>query len=137
MVEFEFNLSGSRPSHLPTCLISHIPTSVITGTLMGGFNIASGAPASIGLFVNSIGFIYAYHALICPLEAIQGRQSLAHNAFSGGTLGYIAVQRFGFGVPFVPPHLLMGNRYLKPAYIGALGYGGMAAVFAGVGGKRF
>lgn len=45
--------------------------------------------------------LYTYNAMICPMEAIHGRESALHNAFSGAILGGIGVQKGLLSIPFV------------------------------------
>ena len=94
------------------------------------------APANASTFGRSIGFIYTYHILQCPLEQLHGRQSSLHNAVSGASLGAFGVMQGRIGVPFVPPHVLHGNGPRGAVAIGAAVYGGLGFAFAAMGGKR-
>ena len=80
------------------------------------------------------GGLYAYHAMICPMEAIHGKRSSLHNVASGATMGYIGVTRGILGVPFVNPYdLHSGTR--NPGLIGAAVYGVIGGALATLGGK--
>ena len=106
------------------------------GSIFAGLDIGQGAPANASTFGRSIGFIYTYHILQCPLEQLHGRQSSLHNAVSGASLGAFGVMQGRIGVPFVPPHVLHGNGPRGAVAIGAAVYGGLGFAFATMGGKR-
>jgi hypothetical protein len=107
---------------------------VIYGSLFTGFDIAQGAPLKPASFARNIAFVYAYGALQCPLEAVQGRQSALHNFYAGATLGGLGVATGNLGVPFVPPQALAASRVPR-LYWGIAVYGGIAFALAAVSGK--
>ena len=93
-----------------------------------------GARPTPQLAVVNIGFLYAYGALQCPLEALTGRHSWSHNALAGGILGYVAYERRVVGIPFNLEHNFRARRVPLPAGA-ALVYGSMGAVLAMIAGK--
>ena len=98
--------------------------------------VFQGQPFSPRGFGRTAGFIYVYHALMCPMEAISGRSSLVHNALSGGTLGYIGVASRNIGIPFLNANFFFMNPRLPPPVVGAVVYGGIAGVLGGFSGKQ-
>jgi hypothetical protein len=79
--------------------------------------------------------LYLYNIVQCPMEAFHGRQSLLHNFAAAGMLGYVGVANGRLGIPFVNPYALLGSP-LRPEIVAFGVYGGMAAAFAAIGGKR-
>jgi hypothetical protein len=79
--------------------------------------------------------LYIYNIVQCPMEAFHGRQSLLHNFAAAGMLGYVGVAQGRMGIPFINPYTLIGSP-LKPEIVAFGVYGGMAAAFAALGGKR-
>lgn len=105
--------------------------TLMQGVASGGFTAMNALPMQLAM--NST-FVWTYLVLQCPLEAIQGRQSLWHNVFAGGTLGYLgaATNRVGlFGMEYT----FLANR-IPLAVGGALVYGTMGGVLGALGGKR-
>lgn len=106
------------------------------GSLFTGLNVMEGARLTPQLAITNIGGLYVYQALLCPMEAISGRQSSLHNAISGGVLGYIGVASRQLSIPFVSPYFFHQNPQIPPPLMGAAVYGGMAFVLASfLGGK--
>ena len=105
---------------------------------MGGaftaLHVIQGAPLTPQLAATNIGFLYAYGALQCPMEAITRRQSWTHNALAGGILGYVAYERGVVGVPFNLHHTFIARGISLPAGA-AMVYGSMGAVMAMIAGK--
>jgi hypothetical protein len=105
---------------------------------MGGvftvLNVVQGAPLTPQLAAVNVGFLYAYSALLCPMEALTGRRSWAHNLIAGGTLGYVAFERGIAGIPFNLESTFLMRRV--PLSLGAaMVYGGMGATLAIFQGK--
>ena len=95
---------------------------------------SGGAPANLPMsFALNVGFVYSYVVLQCPLEALQGRQSLMHNVFAGGTLGYLGVNAGRLGM-FGMEHHFYINRIPLPIG-GAILYGAMGGILGAIGGK--
>lgn len=113
-----------------------IVSSVIGGTFFTAIDTARGVqkftPQGVLTYTT---FIYTYHILQCPMEAIHGRSSLLHNVISAGTLGYLGIASGRIGVPFVPHEFFMAYPQVPPPMVGFLVYGIMAGAFAGFGGK--
>ena len=87
------------------------------------------------MFARNAGFIYAYNAIQCPMEAIHGRRSLLHNVAAGGILGGVGVMQGYIGIPFVDQSFFYRFPRVRPAEIGFLVYGGIAGGFAALSGK--
>ena len=121
--------------HIAPCLIDPIPHAAVMGAIFHGFDVMQGAPFSLRMWGIYAGGLWTYQAMICPMEAIQGRRSSLHNVASAGILGYIGVSRGLMGVPFVNPYTLYGSRF-PPGLIGAAVYGAMGGALATLGGKR-
>ena len=104
-------LISGGPINQKDCLTDHIGDSVIFGSIFSAVHVAQGARLSPRLVGGNILGIYLYGALICPMEAVHGRQSSLHNFAAAGTLGYIGVATGQAGIPFVDPyckeHVLM------------------------------
>jgi len=113
------NESNMKTNHLVPCVLNPIPSCAVMAGIFTGIDAMQGAPLSIRTYGFYAVSLWTYHALVCPMEAIHGRQSALHNAASGGMLGYIGVSRGMLGVPFINPHLLYGYR--NPAIIGGAG----------------
>ena len=129
-------LSGSIPGASTVgCLASNIQPAVLMGGAFTALHIYQGAPPTPQLAATNIGFLYAYGALQCPMEALTGRQSWTHNALSGGILGYLAYERGLTGIPFNLEYTFLARRIPLPAGA-ALVYGSMGAALAMIAGKR-
>lgn len=126
--------------HTIGCAERGVTPAVGNGLILTIFQAMSGGgaamnPAALPMaFAMNTAFVYAYVVLQCPLEALQGRQSLLHNAASGATLGYIGVSARQLGVFNLEPTFLI-NRIPLPVG-GALVYGTLAGVLGAIGGKR-
>ena len=123
--------------HLRNCVTGPMLSSVLFGTLFAGMDAAQGAqkftPRAV---VQYSGFLYIYNVLQCPMEAINGKPSLLHNALSAGILGYIGVQSGRVGIPFVDPYTLFAHgRNVSPPVVGFFVYGGIGFAFGMLGGK--
>mmetsp|Transcript_98 Transcript_98/g.220 ORF Transcript_98/g.220 Transcript_98/m.220 type:complete len:135 (+) Transcript_98:24-428(+) len=129
-------LTGSFPgAGTVGCLLGNIQPAVFMGGAFTAFNVFyQGAPLTPQLAVTNVGFLYAYGALQCPMEALTGRKSWTHNALAGGVLGYAAYQHGVIGIPFNLGHACHARRIPLPAGA-ALVYGSMGAVLAMVAGK--
>ena len=92
------------------------------------------APISPQLFATNVGAIYAYGALICPMEEITRRRSSMHNFLSGAILGYAGVASQRIGIPFNLELAFHVNRIPLPIG-GALVYGGIGMAIALFQGK--
>ena len=109
-------LSGSIPGASTVgCLASNIQPAVLMGGAFTALHIYQGAPPTPQLAATNIGFLYAYGALQCPMEALTGRQSWTHNALSGGILGYLAYERGLTGIPFNLEYTFLARRIPLPA----------------------
>ena len=120
--------------HTLQCATAHVPTACIGGAIFTGLNVMQGARLTPRLAVANVGFLYAFGALICPMEELHQRRSLAHNFISGATLGYLAVAGGHIGIPFGFETAFIVQRIPLPLG-GALVYGGIAAAIAGFQGK--
>ena len=123
--------------HQIDCLTKPIISSVVFGTIFHGLDVLQGHQFSPRSAARNAGFIYVYHALICPMEALSGRRSFVHNMLSGGTLGYIGVASHNIGVPFLSPSFFYMNPRISPPLAGAAVYGSIAGALAGISGKSF
>ncbi len=105
------------------------------GGLFTGLHVYQGARLSPQLVGLNVGFIYAYGALQCPMEALHERRSCLHNALSGAILGAEGVRRGMMGVPLVDAYFFMRYPQLQPALVGAAVYGLIAGVLGAMAGK--
>lgn len=124
----------SKSNYIVDCCADHVPSSVIGGGIFHGIDVIQGVPFSLRSWGMYSGGIFAYHALICPMEAFHGRRSSLHNVASGAIFGYIGVSRGFVGVPFINPYMLYGSR-LPPGLVGGAIYGAMGGALAALGGK--
>ena len=116
------------------CVTSPIQPSLLWGSGFTLFSVAHGMPFSPRVLALNCGFLYAYSVLQCPLEALQGRQSLLHNGFAGAVLGYVGVNSGMVGVPFY--HMLPQQLLSMPQSVtGAVVYGGCGVLLGALGGK--
>ena len=131
-------LSGSIPgASIPGCLLGNIPPAVLMGGAFTVYHVAQGARLSPQLAAINVGFLYAYGALQCPMEALSRRKSWTHNAVAGGILGYVAYTRGVVGMPFGLEYSFLA-RGVRPSQLplgAALVYGSMGAILAVVAGK--
>uniref|UniRef100_A0A7S2NP70 Uncharacterized protein n=1 Tax=Haptolina brevifila TaxID=156173 RepID=A0A7S2NP70_9EUKA len=106
--------------------------------MMGGvftvLRAAQGAPLTPQLATVNIGFLYAYGALQCPMEALTMRRSWTHNLLAGGILGHMAFERGLAGIPFNLETTFLANR-IPPSMGAAVVYGAMGAALAIFAGK--
>ena len=115
--------------------MGNVMPAAIMGSVFSVVHVVQGAPLNPQMLAANIGFLYAYGALQCPMEALTNRRSWTHNLLAGGTLGYVAVERGLAGIPFNLDHVFYARRIPLPVG-GALVYGGMAAALAMFSGKR-
>ena len=128
------SLTSMRSESLPGCLIGNIIPAATMGGVFTVLNVVQGAPLTPQLAAVNVGFLYAYSALQCPMEALTGRRSWAHNLIAGGTLGYVAFERGIAGIPFNLESTFLMRRV--PLSLGAaMVYGGMGATLAIFQGK--
>mmetsp|Transcript_29826 Transcript_29826/g.70890 ORF Transcript_29826/g.70890 Transcript_29826/m.70890 type:complete len:134 (-) Transcript_29826:117-518(-) len=128
-------LSSSIPGMgTVSCLFGNIPSAVVMGGAFTALHVYQGARPTPQLAAVNIGFLYAYGALQCPMEALTGRHSWTHNAVAGGILGYVAYERGVLGIPFNLEHNFRA-RQVPLAAGAALVYGSMGAVMAMIAGK--
>ena len=120
-----------------TCLLKPIPPVAFWSGVFTGISIYQGLPKqqAFQAFSRNFGFLFVYHALQCPLEAIHQKRSYVHNCIAGGTLGYLGVMKRAVGVPFVDAGFFVKYPRLSPPVAGALIYGGMAGALGALGGK--
>lgn len=118
------------------CLTAPVVPSAVMGTVFAGLDVAQGGTFTPSRIFIYAGGLYAYNVIQCPMEAIHGRQSLAHNMLAGGILGYVGVSSGHLGVPFVSPMALYRYPWMPPSAAAFLVYGGLAGTFAALGGKR-
>jgi hypothetical protein len=114
-----------------------IQDSVIWGCIWSGVDFLQGTKVTPGSVASTCGFIWAYHALQCPLEAIHGRRSLWHNVIAAGSLGSIGVSAGKIGIPFVDHAIFYRHPQLQPWMVGFVVYGSIGGAFGALGGKRF
>mmetsp|Transcript_2380 Transcript_2380/g.4678 ORF Transcript_2380/g.4678 Transcript_2380/m.4678 type:complete len:138 (-) Transcript_2380:251-664(-) len=127
-----------RLRYLSNCFVEGIfPSMVMGGILHGVQDVAlyGGRPSLRGWGTYSA-FLYVYRSTMCPMEAIQGRESLLHNGFAGGILGYAGVQRGLMAIPFVDSSFFYRYPQVPPAVVGGVVYGGIAIAFGSFSGKR-
>jgi hypothetical protein len=121
--------------HMEQCVTAPIIPSVTFGAVFAAIDSFQYGQVprfqTVGTYMAGI---YVYNILQCPMEAIHGRQSLLHNFASGGILGYVGVSSGRLGIPFVDP--TFAYRVGRPELVAFGVYGGMAAAFAALGGKR-
>ena len=119
----------SSVSHQRHCFTAPIASSFLFGGVLSAVYIMQGAHPSSALFGRSVGFIYMYNALQCPMEALHGRRSLAHNALASGGLGAAAVATGRAGIPFLEGSFFWRYPAVKPpvAAAGVYGFMGLAA----------
>lgn len=119
------------------CLSEPMIPSAMFGGLFTGLSVVQGAPLTPQLAAMNIGGIYLYNAIQCPMVALHGRESAAHNVLSAGLLGYIGTQSFNMSVPFVGEDFFWRNPQFSRPMVAFGIYGGIGAAFAIMGGKKF
>jgi hypothetical protein len=122
-----------------TCLIKPVVPCGFWGGVFTGISVYQGLPKQQAFhhFSRNFSFLYIYHALQCPLEAISGKRSCVHNALAGGILGYFGVSKRLIGIPFVRQPFFIQYPQLKPPIIGSLVYGTLAGTLGALSGKPF
>jgi len=111
--------------------------SAMFGGLFTALSVAQGMPLSPQLVAMNCGGIYLYNALQCPMVAVHGRESAAHNVAAAGILGYVGTKSYNLAVPFVDPSFFWRNPQFPRPLVAAGVYGSIGAAFAIMGGKRF
>merc|ERR1712118_1611 len=101
-------------AHQKNCLTQPVVPSLMWGSGFSVVSVLQGARATPELFAINIGFLYAYSALQCPMEAFHGRQSLAHNVVAGGLVGSLGVQMGRLGIPLVEPAFFWRYPQITP-----------------------
>ncbi|KAL7553816.1 hypothetical protein ACHAWF_017153 [Thalassiosira exigua] len=124
-------------NYMIPCILNPIPSCAIWAGIFHGIDAIQGARLSIRTWGVYTGSLVTYHALMCPMEVIHGKQSAWHNVAAAGSLGFLGVSSGKLGVPFLSPYLLMSFRPPAPAFIGATVYGAMGGCLAAFGGKQF
>ena len=104
------------------------------GSAFTALHVFQGARPTPQLAAMNIGFLYAYGALQCPMEALTRRRSWIHNFLAGGVLGFAAYERGLIGIPFNLEYTFHARRIPLPAGA-AVVYGSMGAVLAILSGK--
>eukprot|EP00405_Crypthecodinium_cohnii_P011253 CAMPEP_0206435698 /NCGR_PEP_ID=MMETSP0324_2-20121206/10033_1 /ASSEMBLY_ACC=CAM_ASM_000836 /TAXON_ID=2866 /ORGANISM="Crypthecodinium cohnii, Strain Seligo" /LENGTH=133 /DNA_ID=CAMNT_0053902703 /DNA_START=41 /DNA_END=442 /DNA_ORIENTATION=- len=122
----------ATPEYQKQCLSRPVVPSIMMGGVFSGISVLQGAPLTPQLLAMNCGFLYIYHTMQCPMEAIQGRQSLIHNVIAGGTLGAFGVQGGHLGIPFVNPSFFYRFPSVTPAMAAFGVYGGLAGVLGGM-----
>ena len=128
-------------NQMETCLIRPIVPSGFWGGVFTGVGVLQGLPKEHApkIFARNFAFIYSYHVLKCPMEAISQRRSLLHNAIALGIMGYVGVMKQMVGIPFVDAHVLSYVRAvhprMTPPIMGALVYGGIGGFLGALEGK--
>ena len=114
------------------------------------------------MLARNVGFIYAYNAVQCPMEAVSQRRSLLHNAVALGGMGAVGVAKGtpratvagssarrhahtsvnGASDPASPPAGMAGIPFyeylphqlktVKPAALGFVVYGTIGGLLGGV-----
>jgi len=121
--------------HQRECLTAPIVPSILSAGVFSAVDAMSGQPMTIHRIGTYAGGMYLYNIMQCPMEEIQGRQSLLHNFISAGLIGYVGVTTGRLGIPFVMPYPI--PRGVSPPVMGFIVYGSLASAFAALGGKRF
>ena len=107
------------------------------GSLFHGFDVLQGQRFSPALLAKNCGFIYMYHALQCPMEALHGRRSLWHNIISAGMMGSAAVNSGQAGIPFVERSFYSMYPRVTPPVLAFVVYGAIGGAMGGLSGKPF
>ena len=140
-------------SYQQSCLIRSIPTSFIIGSLYGAYltfqthmqDSSSGRqPRSqhtssstlLRTFGTSIGVVYVYYIIQCPMEAIHNKESFVHNGIAAFSISFIGLAQQKLGVPFVPIYSLYHVPFLARNILGASIYSGIAMGIAAVYGHK-
>ena len=126
-------------NQMEACIIKPIYPAGIYGGIFTGIDILQGLPKEHApkMFARNFAFIYSYHVLQCPMEAIHQRKSLLHNFAAGGILGYVGVMKRIIGIPFVDSLFFIRYPQMTPPIMGALVYGAMGGAFGAIGGKQW
>ena len=130
-------MANHPPLPLDACLVKPVLPSIVWGGVFVGIDAARGirpSPQSAG---RAVAFLYAYHSLQCPMEALTGRRSLVHNVYSGMICGYIGVKHRFIGIPFVNHLFFLRYPKISPPLAGAAVYGALAGAIGGLTGKAF
>jgi hypothetical protein len=79
------------------------------------------------VFATYAGAFYAFQALQCPMVAYSNGEKLYHPAVSGAMVGFVGVHSGRLPLFFFPSYFFNLYPRIKPAFAGALIYGGLAA----------
>jgi hypothetical protein len=147
-------------SYQQSCLIRSIPTSFIIGSLYGAYltfqthmqdsssgrhprpqhtsssSSSSSSSTLLRTFGTSIGVVYVYYIIQCPMEAIHNKASFLHNGIAAFTISFIGLAQQKLGVPFVPTYSLYHVPFLARNILGASIYSGIAMGIAAVYGRK-
>tara|TARA_B110000305_G_scaffold77718_1_gene87378 strand:+ start:914 stop:1309 length:396 start_codon:yes stop_codon:yes gene_type:complete len=130
---------GRAGDHVKHCATQAIPNAGINTALFTVINAFQGQYPTVRSTGIMAAGIYAYYALQCPMEAIEGRRSVWHNFGSGATLGFLGVQQRMLGIPFLSEsmHRTLIFRNVPMALVGGGVYGAMGFGMGLLNGKDF
>jgi hypothetical protein len=149
-------------SYQQSCIVRPIPTSILFGALCTAYitlmqqmrkpssssrrdqhqqrNSTTAATATsstlLRTFGSSVGVVYVYYAIQCPMEAIHNKESYIHNGISAFTLSYIGLAQQRIGVPLISAYTIYQLPLLARNILGASIYSCMAMTFAAFYGHK-
>jgi hypothetical protein len=102
----------------------------------GSITSALSSSTLLRTFGSSVGVIYLYYIIQCPMEAIQNKESYVHNGIAAFTLSYIGLIQQRIGIPFVSPYSIYELPLLARNLLGASIYSCMAMSFSALYGRK-
>ena len=148
-------------SYQQSCILQPIPSSILFGALYTTYDTlrkqmspsrnqpqqqrhrnptattTSNASSSfLRTLGSSVGIIYVYYVIQCPMEGVQNKESYIHNGIAAFTLSYIGLAQQRIGVPFISPYSIYQFPLLARNLLGASIYSCMAMTFAAVYGRK-
>jgi hypothetical protein len=85
---------------------------------------------------SSIGVVYVYYIIQCPMEGIQNKESYIHNGIAAFTLSYIGLAQQRIGIPIISPYIIYELPLLARNIMGASIYSCLAMTLAAFYGQK-
>jgi hypothetical protein len=117
------------------CLTEPAASACIFGRAFAAMSVIQGAALTPRLLGTNIGFLYAYSAVQCPMEAVSGRRSAVHNMLAAGGMGAVGVSTGQLGIPLLDHSFFYRYPQIKPVQAGFCVYGLVGLAFGVLSGK--